>query len=110
MPSILVQTYSGKRENDRGMHGYDNALPEMRTIFMARGPSFRSGYTKTGGVLQVDIYPLLCDVLQLRCEPHDGNLRRMHDLLAYSAGARAHSSLSAALLPVMITLLSCMIV
>ena len=109
MSFIFAQTWSGKRENDRGMHGYDNALPEMRTIFMARGPSFRSGYTKTGGILQVDIYPLLCDVLQLRCEPHDGDLRRIRDLLAYSAGARPHSSLSAALVPV-ITLLSCMIV
>ena len=36
------RTLSGGGGGDTcGAHGYDNAAPEMRALFMARGPAFR---------------------------------------------------------------------
>ena len=54
----------------------------MWPFFMARGPAFKKGYQHPGVVEQVDIYPLICELLQIRCEPHDGDLRRVQELLA----------------------------
>ena len=34
-----------------GAHGYDNAAPEMRAVFLARGPLFRSDGARLVGEL-----------------------------------------------------------
>ena len=65
----------------KGTHGYDNGLQSMRPIFMAQGPDFKRGYVKPGEMLQVDIYSILCHLLQIKCEPHDGDFTRVADLL-----------------------------
>lgn len=70
----------------RGSHGFDPALPSMRAIFLARGPSFR-----TGAVLpafdNVDVYPLLTRLLQIPAAPNDGDPAT---LLPALREARAH--------------------
>lgn len=68
----------------KGDHGYDNKVEKMWPLFMARGPAFKKGYSRSGGMEQVDIYPLMCELLQIECEPHDGDLRRVQDLLVQS--------------------------
>jgi predicted AlkP superfamily pyrophosphatase or phosphodiesterase len=59
--------------HDRGSHGYDPALPSMRALFVARGPSFKSG-----AVLEpfdnVDVYPLLTRLLGIVPAPNDGDI------------------------------------
>ncbi|CAG0878583.1 unnamed protein product [Darwinula stevensoni] len=56
-----------------GVHGYDNLMPEMQPFFLARGPAFKKGYV--GSSLEsVDIYPLLCHLLQLTPNPNNGSL------------------------------------
>ncbi|HUF66054.1 MAG TPA: ectonucleotide pyrophosphatase/phosphodiesterase [Gemmatimonadaceae bacterium] len=56
-----------------GRHGYDNELPAMRTIFIARGPAFRRG-ARIPEFSNVDVYALLARVLGLRPAPNDGSL------------------------------------
>jgi predicted AlkP superfamily pyrophosphatase or phosphodiesterase len=67
------ETIAQRPPHDRGSHGYDPALPSMRALFVARGPSFRSG-----AVLEpfdnVDVYPLLARLLGLRAAPNDGDI------------------------------------
>ncbi|MFL9582585.1 ectonucleotide pyrophosphatase/phosphodiesterase [Stenotrophomonas sp. AB1(2024)] len=83
IPPIVCQMHEGwnalsreglaKREpGDRGSHGYDNALPSMRAIFIARGPSFKQGATLPG-FDNVDVYPLMTRLLGIPAAPNDGN-------------------------------------
>lgn len=83
IPPIVCQMHEGwnaltrdslaKRvPGDRGSHGYDNALPSMRAVFIARGPSFKQGQTLPG-FDNVDVYPLLTRLLGIPAAPNDGN-------------------------------------
>ena len=66
----------------RGEHGYDNADPMMGALFIANGPAFQRGL-----VIQpfpnVDVYPLLTDLLDLKPEPNDGRLQDLQPILAH---------------------------
>ena len=64
-----------------GNHGYDNALAEMRPIFLAHGPAFRKNFTKEA-MNSTDLYPLLCHLLNITGMPHNGSLRGVQDLLS----------------------------
>lgn len=55
-----------------GEHGYDNADPVMRALFVAHGPAFKRGIT-VPEFDNVDVYPLLADLLGIRPQPNDGN-------------------------------------
>jgi predicted AlkP superfamily pyrophosphatase or phosphodiesterase len=61
------------RAPSRGAHGYDNALPAMRALFIARGPAFRQG-VRIASFPNVDVYPLLARVLRLEPAPNSGSL------------------------------------
>lgn len=63
-----------------GMHGYDNRLLSMRTIFIARGPAFRSG-VRLPEFSNVHIYELLAHVLGLEAAPNDGDLEVLREAL-----------------------------
>lgn len=47
-----------------GDHGYDNAVPEMRALFIAQGPAFAAGRT-LAPFDNVDIAPLVRDLIGL---------------------------------------------
>ena len=64
-----------------GAHGYDNAAPEMRALFIARGPSFASGVRLTE-MDSVDLKPLLARVLGLTVAPGDGRPEDTLDAMA----------------------------
>jgi len=68
------------RFRTRGEHAYDNEAPEMRGIFMARGPSFRSGVS-VPEVRAIDVYELLCAALGIAPAPNDGDPSRVAPLL-----------------------------
>ena len=57
----------------RGSHGFDPATPEMRAIFIASGPSFRSGAVLPA-FDNVDVYPLLAHLLGIAPAVHDGSI------------------------------------
>ena len=56
----------------RGSHGFDPASPDMRAIFIATGPGFRNG-TVIPAFDNVDVYPLLRQLLGLPAENRDGS-------------------------------------
>ncbi len=68
------QRYTG------GNHGYDNALPSMRAIFIAHGPDFKNGFRyKT--ISNVHLYPLMAYLLGIQPAPSDGVLDSVRVLL-----------------------------
>lgn len=67
-----------------GEHGYDNAAPQMRALFVAHGPAFREGVT-VPSFPNVDVYPLMAHLLGLQPEPNDGNYDAVKDMLEPAA-------------------------
>ena len=66
----------------KGTHGYDNQLDNMKAIFIAKGPSFKSGY-KRDEFENIHVYPLITYILGI--EPYekiDGDLDVVKDLLS----------------------------
>lgn len=74
-----IKSYSG--QSNGGSHGYDNFYLDMHGIFYAIGPSFKKGY-KTGTVQNIDVYPLLCKILNIKPKQNiDGKLERIQAVL-----------------------------
>jgi predicted AlkP superfamily pyrophosphatase or phosphodiesterase len=48
----------------KGDHGFDNADPSMRAVFLANGPAFAAG-KRLAAFDNVDVYPLLRDLIGL---------------------------------------------
>jgi len=57
---------------DGGTHGYDNNNSEMNAFFLAHGPSFKKGL-KIGNFQNIQLYDLMCHLLNLKPAPNDGN-------------------------------------
>jgi predicted AlkP superfamily pyrophosphatase or phosphodiesterase len=57
----------------RGSHGYDPDLPQMRASFIAAGPAFANG-VQLPVFDNVDVYPLLMRLLRLPPAPNDGDI------------------------------------
>lgn len=71
-------------DHPRGSHGYDPALPSMRALFVATGPSFRKGLA-VPPIDNVDVYPLLAHLLGVPAAAGDGDFARVRGLLAPAA-------------------------
>ena len=84
---ITTRTYlaSHKGHVSLGEHGYDNADPLMRALFVAHGPSFREG-VQAKTFPSVDVYPLMAHLLGLPPANNDGNYAEVADML--KTGAR----------------------
>lgn len=57
----------------------------MKTIFRAVGPAFKQGLV-VEPFESVNVYALLCELLGITPEPHDGSLEAMKPMLRESAG------------------------
>jgi predicted AlkP superfamily pyrophosphatase or phosphodiesterase len=83
IPPIVCQVDVGWRVQGRqnppqtqpikGEHGFAPDDPTMRSVFVARGPSFRSGVVLPP-FDNVDVYPLLAHLLEIEPAPNDGEL------------------------------------
>lgn len=60
----MTKTYVSK-----GNHGYDNELPSMQAIFMAKGPDFNRNI-QIDSLKNVDIYHIACKILNLKPNPY----------------------------------------
>ncbi len=49
---------------------------------LARGPNFMKNKI-TPPFRNVDIYPMLCEIAQIRCNPHNGSLSILKNYLVY---------------------------
>jgi len=69
----MLEWRHAKPYGDGGEHGYDNAVPNMRALFVAHGPDFRPG-SAIAEFPNVDVYDLLARLLGLSPAPNDGEL------------------------------------
>ena len=69
----MLEWRHAKPYDDGGEHGYDNAVPQMRALFLARGPDFTSRAT-IAEFPNVDVYDLLARLLAIEPAPNDGTL------------------------------------
>ena len=67
-----------------GEHGYDNADPLMRALFVAHGPAFREGAT-VPAFPNVDVYPLMTHLLNIPALPGDGHYDAVKGMLKPAA-------------------------
>ncbi|EDL35586.1 ectonucleotide pyrophosphatase/phosphodiesterase 6, isoform CRA_a [Mus musculus] len=68
---------TGKREGwQRGWHGYDNELMDMRGIFLAIGPDFKSNF-RAAPIRSVDVYNIMCHVAGITPLPNNGSWSRV---------------------------------
>ncbi|XP_037687017.1 glycerophosphocholine cholinephosphodiesterase ENPP6 isoform X2 [Choloepus didactylus] len=81
---------TGKREGwQRGWHGYDNELMDMRGIFLAFGPDFKSHF-RAAPIRSVDVYNVMCNVAGIAPLPNNGSWDRVVCML--KAGAAIPTS------------------
>jgi predicted AlkP superfamily pyrophosphatase or phosphodiesterase len=64
-----------------GAHGFDNANRDMHTIFYAVGPAFKAEGTVYPVFRNVNVYPLMCEILGLVPAQNDGNLQEVMPML-----------------------------
>jgi predicted AlkP superfamily pyrophosphatase or phosphodiesterase len=62
-----------KPSKQQGAHGYDNADPNMRALFIAHGPAFKGG-TTLPPFENVNVYSLIAALLGVTPAPNDGSL------------------------------------
>lgn len=65
----------------RGLHGFDNAFPDMHAVFIGHGPSFRRGAV-VPPFENVHLYPLMAHLLGLQPAETDGSLEAVAQVLA----------------------------
>jgi ectonucleotide pyrophosphatase/phosphodiesterase family protein 5 len=53
----------------------------MHPVFVAAGPVFKKNYTKRSEMLSVDVYLLMCFILDLEPAVNDGTLKNIVDLI-----------------------------
>jgi predicted AlkP superfamily pyrophosphatase or phosphodiesterase len=91
VPSIVCQMREGWQavnaswkargsSGTRGAHGFDPALPSMHALFVAHGPAFRAG-TVLPLFDNVDVYPLLAQLLGIEPAANDGELTPLRPAL-----------------------------
>jgi predicted AlkP superfamily pyrophosphatase or phosphodiesterase len=68
----------------RGNHGYDDALPSMGALFLARGPAFRRGL-RVPAFRNVHLYPLMAELLGIEPLESDGSLDSLRSILSSTA-------------------------
>ncbi|CAG2171175.1 unnamed protein product [Oppiella nova] len=71
-----------------GNHGWDNTLPSMRPLFVAKGPAFKSRYVHSRVFLNTDLFPLMLQILGLPSKqfPSDGSLDNLFPLMLQILG------------------------
>jgi len=69
-----------KRAHDGGNHGFDNFNKDMHAIFYAYGPAFKINYIHPT-FNNVDIYPLITEILKLQPTEVDGKLENVIEML-----------------------------
>uniref|UniRef100_G1N1T3 Uncharacterized protein n=1 Tax=Meleagris gallopavo TaxID=9103 RepID=G1N1T3_MELGA len=77
-----------KVQFNTGEHGFDNEAMNMKTIFRAVGPAFKQGLI-VEPFESVNVYALLCELLGIAPEPHDGSLDATRSMLRESPACPA---------------------
>ncbi|KAG9464940.1 hypothetical protein GDO78_019161, partial [Eleutherodactylus coqui] len=75
----VIHSYM-KYQFNNGEHGFDNKDMDMKTIFRATGPSFKQGLI-VEPFESVNVYALMCELLGITPEIHDGDLEVTKNML-----------------------------
>jgi predicted AlkP superfamily pyrophosphatase or phosphodiesterase len=78
--SWSIGTRAGGSSIRGGAHGYDNYNSDLFSIFYASGPAFKKNY-KFKELNNVDVYNLICKILDLKPAPNDGNPKNIKRIL-----------------------------
>ena len=81
-PGWMLWTYNQFNPSilSSGYHGYDNLVKDMNPAFFAHGPLFRKNY-KEEVIRTVDLYSLMCHILQIKPRKNDGVFNRIKSIL-----------------------------
>ncbi|XP_048760552.2 ectonucleotide pyrophosphatase/phosphodiesterase family member 5-like isoform X2 [Ostrea edulis] len=90
--AIVTNATIAKTWTEKGDHGYDNALLSMKPIFYAMGPNIRQNY-QASVFKNVDIYPLVCELLQIPPAPNNGSLLRVQSFIVANEGPNGSAEL-----------------
>ncbi|XP_074642804.1 venom phosphodiesterase 2-like [Tubulanus polymorphus] len=63
-----------------GSHGFDNIYASMHALFIAHGPYIKQN-TQSKSFLNIELYQLLTDLLQINPAPNNGTAGALHHLL-----------------------------
>ncbi|GAA6232396.1 ectonucleotide pyrophosphatase/phosphodiesterase family member 7 [Lates japonicus] len=103
LPPIVIVADLGFNLNSRfivyvnkGDHGFHNGEMDMKTIFRAFGPDFKTNFLSEP-FDSIHIYPLMCKLLQIEPAPHNGSLAVTEKMLLHSGGSQ-RAQVSVALL------------
>ena len=77
---------------DKATHGYDKSYLSMKGIFLARGAMFKRNFSSESFIENVDIYPLLCNILAIECDKRNGTFDRVKRFLKYEHRMLAYES------------------
>lgn len=72
---------------NKGTHGFDCKETDMMVAFRAVGPDFKKGYEapftqgEQSAFRNIDLYPLICQLLGVKPAPVDGKLERIQKIL-----------------------------
>ncbi|KAM9002994.1 ectonucleotide pyrophosphatase/phosphodiesterase family member 7 [Sarcophilus harrisii] len=88
---------------NKGEHGFDNENMDMKTIFRAVGPDFKSGL-EVEPFESVHVYELLCKLLDIKPEANDGNLTITLPMLRSGSSHLSYGKLPLGLMMAMILL------
>nr|XP_017530978.2 ectonucleotide pyrophosphatase/phosphodiesterase family member 7-like [Manis javanica] len=83
---------------NKGDHGFDNVYMDMKTIFRAFGPDFKKNHL-TEPFDSIHIYPLMCKLLGITPEPHNGSLAVTQEMLVDSYDQQPGSPVGPAVCP-----------
>ena len=75
-----TQKKSDDFDKTRGAHGYDNRYQSMMATFIAHGEAFKKGYVAEP-FENVEIYNLMCKILNLKPAKNDGYLDNVKQML-----------------------------
>ncbi|XP_034047144.1 ectonucleotide pyrophosphatase/phosphodiesterase family member 7-like [Thalassophryne amazonica] len=78
-PGYVINGYVPLQFN-KGEHGFDNQEMDMKVLFRAVGPAFRENFV-VKPFETVDIYPLMCHILDIQPEVNDGRLSATQKML-----------------------------
>lgn len=77
---IGTNSTAGARSCNGGTHGYDNLDVNMRTLFVAHGPSFKKGEI-VDSFQSNELYNMMAGILGLKPAPNDGTPGSLSHLL-----------------------------
>ncbi len=81
IPELGTYVYYDIATSQKGTHGYNNNEKDMRAIFAAFGKDFSKNKKIHRAIENVNIYPLMCKLLNIKASNNDGNIEVVEDIL-----------------------------